>query len=54
MMAAYERANKKTPCGGDYSEIFYFDDNGNPVEAEEATKFVIIHSPLWTCRGIRH
>ena len=40
-MATYERVNEKTPCGGDYSEIFYFDDNGNPVEAEEATKFVI-------------
>lgn len=40
-MANYERINEKTPCGGDYSEIFYFDDNGNPVEAERATKFVI-------------
>lgn len=40
-MATYERVNEKTPCGGVYSEIFYLDDNGNPVEAEEATKFVI-------------
>lgn len=36
-MATYERVNEKTPCGGDYSEIFYFDDNGHPIEAEEAT-----------------
>ena len=40
-MATYERVNEKTPCGGVYSEIFYLDDNGNSVEAEEATKFVI-------------
>lgn len=32
---------KKLLAGGDYSEIFYFDDNGNPIEAERATKFVI-------------
>lgn len=40
-MKNYERINEKTPCGGDYSEIFYFDNNGHPVEAKEATKFVI-------------
>ena len=40
-MANYERINEKTPCGGDYFEIFYFDDNGNPIESEKATKFVI-------------
>lgn len=40
-MITYERINEKTPCGGDYSEIFYFDDNGNPIDAKEATKFVI-------------
>ena len=41
MMATYERVNEKPPCGGDYSEIFYFDDNGNPAEAKKATKFVV-------------
>ena len=41
IMTTYEMVNEKTPCGGDYSEIFYFDDNGNYIEAEKATKFVI-------------
>lgn len=31
MMANYERVNEKTPCGGEYSEIFYFDDNRNQI-----------------------
>ena len=41
MMVNYERVNEKTPCGGEYSEIFYFDDNRNPIDAEKATIFVI-------------
>lgn len=41
MMTTYERINEKTPCGGEYSEIFYFDDNNNPIDAKEATRFVI-------------
>lgn len=40
-MANYERINEKTPSGGDYSEIYYFDNNDNPVDEKEATKFVI-------------
>ena len=31
----------KTPNGGDYSEIIYFDDNGNIVDEEKATRCVI-------------
>ena len=41
MMTTYEKINEKTPCGGDYSEIYYFDDNGDPIEAEKATQYVI-------------
>ncbi len=40
-MTTHERVNEKTPCGGDYSEIFYFDDAGKPVDAKDATKFII-------------
>jgi len=36
-----ERHDEPTPNGGDYSEIYYFDDNGNPVVAEKATKCII-------------
>lgn len=31
-MATHERINEKTPNGGDYSEIFYFDKDGNAVD----------------------
>ena len=31
----------KTPNGGDYSEIYYLDDNGNLVDETEATKCTI-------------
>ena len=31
----------KTPSCGDYSEIFYFDDAGNPEDDDKATKCVI-------------
>ena len=36
-----ERKNHPTPNGGDYSEIFYFDDDGNRVDKAVATKAVI-------------
>lgn len=36
-----KRIEEKTPNGGDYSEIFYMDDDGNVVDEEEATKAVI-------------
>lgn len=37
----HERIYKKTPNGGDYSEIFYFDNDGNAVDSEKATKCII-------------
>jgi len=36
-----ERRDGPTPNGGDYSEIFYFDDDGNSVDKTEATKAVV-------------
>lgn len=30
-----------TPEGGDYSEIFYFDDDGNATDKSEASKIMI-------------
>ena len=36
-----ERRDKPTPNGGDYSEIFYFDDDGNSVDKTVATKAVV-------------
>ena len=40
-MASYERRNKKTPSGGDYSEIYYLDDDWQPVDSSEATLCMI-------------
>lgn len=37
----HERKEEKTPNGGDYSEIFYFDEKGNLAESNVATKCVI-------------
>jgi hypothetical protein len=36
-----ERRDHPTPSGGDYSEIFYFDDDGNSVDKTIATKAII-------------
>ena len=36
-----EKVIGKTPNGGDYSEIFYFDDNGNPIDSDKATRCII-------------
>jgi hypothetical protein len=36
-----ERINEKTPNGGDYSEIYYMDNDGNVVDENVATKAVI-------------
>ena len=33
--------NGKTPNGGDYSEIYYFDDNNNPTDKNTATYCLI-------------
>lgn len=32
---------EKTPNGGDYSEIYYFDEENNIVDEKEASKCVI-------------
>ena len=40
-MASYARDDEKTPNGGDYSEIYYQDDNGNPVDETKATRFIL-------------
>ncbi|MGN1051244.1 MAG: hypothetical protein ACI4QE_02970 [Acutalibacteraceae bacterium] len=37
----HERYDKKTPNGGDYSEIFYLDENGKGVDKNKATRAVI-------------
>lgn len=38
---SYERIDEKTPAGGDYSEIYYLDNNGNPAEPQKATTCII-------------
>lgn len=38
---ASKKIIEKTPNGGDYSEIFYFDKNGNPTDEENAVKCII-------------
>ena len=40
-MIISERHEGPTPNGGDYSEIFYFDDDDNPVDKTQATRCVI-------------
>ena len=40
-MISYEKYIGPTPNGGDYSEIFYYDDAGNPSDKEHATRCVI-------------
>lgn len=40
-LATYKRNDEETPSGGAYSEIYYFDDDGNPADEEEATRCVI-------------
>lgn len=40
-MASFERVEGETPNGGDYSEIYYMDKDGNPVDGEVAFKFVL-------------
>lgn len=37
----YQKIEEKTPGGGDYSEIYYFDDDNNLVDEKQATKCVI-------------
>jgi len=36
-----ERRDGPTPRGGDYSEILYFDDDGNSVDKELASRAIV-------------
>ena len=36
-----KRDNTPTPAGGDYSELYFFDDNGNSVDEKFATKGIL-------------
>ena len=36
-----KRLYEKTPCGGDYSEIFFLDENHNLVDETVATEAII-------------
>lgn len=40
-MAKHLKVNGETPNGGDYSEIYYFDSDGNIVDETEAVRCVI-------------
>ena len=40
-MANYIRNNELTPNGGAYSEIYFFDENGNNTDETEAVRCVI-------------
>jgi len=37
----YEKVLGKTPCGGDYAEIFYYDNDNIMCEANVATRCII-------------
>ena len=40
-MATYRKVEGRTPSGGAYSEIFYFDKDRNVVDETKAVGFVI-------------
>ncbi|MBO7208033.1 MAG: hypothetical protein J6W10_10535 [Kiritimatiellae bacterium] len=40
-MAKRKRVNEKTPNGGDYSEIAFYDNKMTPVDEKDATYCVI-------------
>lgn len=40
-MSSYERVNEPTPAGGDYSEIYYLNNDNDVVDSSEAKKCVI-------------
>lgn len=37
----YKKIMGKTPAGGDYSEIYYYDSDGSPIDEEKASKCII-------------
>lgn len=40
-MANYKKIEEKTPSGGDYSEIYYMDKDGNSTDEEDAVSCII-------------
>lgn len=40
-MISYEKIEEKTPSGGDYSEIYYMDKDGNPTDKNDAVTCII-------------
>lgn len=40
-MATFKRVDEKTPNGGDYAEIYFQDDERNPVDEDKATRYVL-------------
>lgn len=40
-MMSYEKIEEKTPSGGDYSEIYYMDKDGNFADKEDAVTCII-------------
>lgn len=40
-MASHKRINKTIQSNGAYSEIFYFDDDGNEADEKTATNCVV-------------
>ena len=46
----YQKIEEKTPSGGDYSEIYYFDDDNNPIDKKQASKCVIREKRWGTCQ----
>ena len=40
-MATHKKIEGKTPSGGAYCEIYFFDESGNSVDEEKAVRLVI-------------
>jgi hypothetical protein len=40
-VASYQKVKGKTPNGGAYSEIYFFDEDGNIVDETKAVRCVI-------------
>lgn len=40
-MAKHKKIIEPTPSGGAYSEIYFFDDEGNSVDEKDASRCVI-------------
>lgn len=53
-MASIEKKEGKTPNGGVRSEVHYLDDNGNPVDKEQATRGYVIEFDDMDIAIMRH